>query len=395
MNSPMSPSPRRVQFTEVAKDSTTHARAGLLQTPHGLIHTPIFMPVGTAGTVKGILPRDVQEIGAEIILGNTYHLWIRPGMDTLRKAGGLRPWMKWPGPLLTDSGGFQVFSLSELRKISEEGVKFQSHLDGASLFMSPEVSIEIQEAIASTIMMVLDICPALPAERHTLEDAVAQSTRWAARCLKVRKPESGALFAIVQGGTEVDLRRRHIEELAAMQERDAQGQLQDFDGLALGGFSVGEAPEKMHEALEHIAPYMPPDRPRYLMGVGRPEDLLVGVASGIDMFDCVMPTRNGRNGHLFTSRGVVRIKNARYAQDFTALDTECRCYTCQNFTKSYLRHLFQSGEILGPVLGTLHNLNFYLELMRQARQAILDARFSSFQKSQLERWRDGEVMLSL
>ncbi len=389
----MTLSPRRVQFTLEKQESLGHARAGILETPHGKIHTPIFMPVGTAGTVKGVLPRDLHEMGAEIILGNTYHLWIRPGTEVLKKMGGLRPWMNWSGPLLTDSGGFQVFSLSDLRKISEDGVKFQSHLDGSSLFMSPEISIQIQEAIASTIMMVLDICPALPATRPALEEAVTQSTRWARRCLKSRLSTSGALFGIVQGGLDIGLREAHIEELAAMQDRDGQGNLQQFDGLALGGFSVGEKPESMHEAVAELGHKMPQDRPRYLMGVGRPEDLLQAVGAGIDMFDCVMPTRNARNGHLFTSRGIVRMKNAKYASDSAPLDAECQCHTCQNFSRSYLRHLFQSGEILASVLGTLHNLTFYLNLMKGARQAILMDSFSAFQKTQLERWREEEVVL--
>ena len=384
------PVPRRVQYRELPKatpEANTHARAGLLSTPHGEIETPVFMPVGTAGTVKGMLPRDLEELGAQIILGNTYHLWLRPGTDTLRSQGGLRRWMHWDKPLLTDSGGFQVFSLAKLRKIREDGVEFRSHLDGSKLFMSPEVSIDIQEAIASTIMMVLDVCPALPADERTLREAVDRSTRWAARCLRARRPDSGALFGIVQGGLNPDLRLEHIATLASMRERDATGALHEFDGLALGGFSVGEKPADMDVVIRQIAHRMPTDRPRYLMGVGRPEDLLNGVAAGIDMFDCVMPTRNARNGTLFTSHGALHIRNASHARDTSPIDAECSCHTCQNFSRSYLRHLHQSNEILAAVLSTIHNLHFYVHLMKRARQEILAGNFENFRAEQLGRWR--------
>ena len=391
--------PRRIQFSEVVAPGSLRgnlqARSGLITTAHGEIQTPIFMPVGTAGTVKGVLTRDLHELGAQIILANTYHLWLRPGPEILKTQGGLRKWMNWDGPLLTDSGGFQVFSLSELRQLSEEGVRFQSHLDGTRLLLTPEKSIEVQEAIASTIMMVLDVCPALPSTPELLRQAVDQSTRWAKRCLESRKPESGALFGIVQGGDDIALRKEHVQTLSEMAAEDSRGTLCDFDGLALGGFSVGESPELMAEALKVLAPCLPRERPRYLMGVGRPTDLLNGIASGIDMFDCVMPTRNARTGSLFTSIGTVRIRNATYSNDSSPLDSNCSCHTCKNYTKSYLRHLHQSNEILASVLGSIHNLHFYVHLMAEARKAIANGVFESFRKKHLEDWRISEEMLKL
>ncbi len=389
--------PRRVSFELQSRtsDNNLQARAGTLKTPHGEVQTPIFMPVGTAGTVKALLPRDLHDMGAQILLGNTYHLWVRPGEETLKAVGGLRKWMGWPGPLLTDSGGFQVFSLSEIRKIKEGGVEFRSHLDGAKLFMSPEKSIEIQEAIASTIMMVLDVCPALPAEKKQLQEAIDISTRWAERCLRHRSPDAGALFGIVQGGLEREMRRAHMAQLAAMSAPDREGRWHEFDGLALGGFSVGEKPEEMYPVLRDIVPHMPSDRPRYLMGVGTPRDLLEGVAAGIDMFDCVLPSRNARNGTLYTHDGAVRIRNQRYQKDTSALDPRCRCYTCLNFSKSYLRHLHQCNEITASILSTIHNLSYFLELMRGARSAILEGRFAEYRNACLEDWRRGEEMLKL
>lgn len=374
----------KLKFTETSRDPHCHARTGHITTPHGEIETPVFMPVGTLGTVKGTLPRDLESLGAEIILGNTYHLWLRPGTDVLKQVGGLRKWMGWSKPLLTDSGGFQVFSLSKLSKVTEEGVRFASHLDGSPLFMSPETSIEIQEAIGSTIMMVLDICPALPSTPELLREAVDRSTRWAQRCLAARTEQGGALFGIAQGGLDVKLRLEHIQTLAEL----------PFEGLALGGFSVGEDPAEMAVALDQIAHHMPQERPRYLMGVGRPEDLLNGVRAGIDMFDCVMPTRNARNGTLFTSRGPIHIKNARWLASTEALDPKCDCYTCQNFSVSYLRHLHQSNEMLGAILATLHNLHFYVHLMKRARVAIRQGSFETFRLSCLNDWREGQEMLN-
>lgn len=394
----MSPTaPRRLSFSQETpfQEGNLSARAGLIKTAHGEIQTPIFMPVGTVGTVKAILPRDLHDMGAQIILGNTYHLWIRPGEETLKAVGGLRKWMGWDGPLLTDSGGFQVFSLSKIRKIREDGVEFRSHLDGAKLFMSPEKSIEIQEAIASTIMMVLDVCPALPAERSQLQEAIDISTRWAERCLKHRDPAAGALFGIVQGGLDRELRLGHMKTLAAMSTEDRNGTRHDFDGLALGGFSVGEKPEDMYPVLRDIVPEMPADRPRYLMGVGTPTDLLEGIAAGIDMFDCVLPSRNARNGTLYTSNGAVRIRQQRHQQDTSPLDPNCDCYTCRNFSKSYLRHLHQCNEITASILSTIHNLSFFLKLMRDARAALFEGRFAEFRIARLEDWRRGEEMLKI
>jgi queuine tRNA-ribosyltransferase len=313
----------------------------------------------------------------------------------VRSQGGLRKWMNWSGPLLTDSGGFQVFSLSELRKITEEGVHFQSHLDGAKLFMSPEVSIDMQEAIGSTIMMQLDVCPALPATPETLRHAVDISTRWAARCLAHRAPSAGALFGIVQGGLDVAMRREHIERLASLRVADREGREHDFDGLALGGFSVGESPVAMAETLMQVTPLMPRDRPRYLMGVGTPKDLLNGIASGIDMFDCVMPSRNARNGTLFTSDGAVHIRRAEFISDSRPIDENCSCSTCKNYSRSYIRHLHNAKEILASVLSTIHNLHFYLNLMQQARNALENGTFESFRSSMLDRWRSQEEVLEV
>lgn len=389
---------RRISLTQDSLGNTAgganlNARACTLKTPHGVIQTPIFMPVGTAGTVKSLTPEHLKQIGAQIILGNTYHLWLRPGIETLQKVGGLRKWMAWDGPLLTDSGGFQVFSLSKIRKIKPEGVEFKSHLDGSKLFLSPEKSIEVQQAIASTIMMVLDVCPALPATRKELLEAMAITSDWARRCLSFRSPKAGALFGIVQGGLEIDLRLNHLDELQNMSAADSTGELQTFDGLALGGFSVGEDPAQMAEALELIAPKMPQVMPRYLMGVGTPTDILNAIGSGMDMFDCVMPTRNARNGHLFTSRGIVRIRNSRWTQSTETLDPACACYTCKNFTLSYLRHLYNCKEMLAATLGSIHNLAFYLNLAAESRQAILEGRFAAFKEQSLRRWRDNQEVL--
>lgn len=353
------------------------ARTGLINTPHGEIQTPVFMPVGTQGTVKGVLTRDLEDLGAEIILGNTYHLWLRPGAEILRGQGGLRKWMNWKHPLLTDSGGFQVFSLSDLRKWNDDGVEFKSHLDGTKMFMTPETSIAVQEAIASTIMMQLDICPALPADESTLRAAVEQSSRWAERCLKARTENSGALFGIVQGGLDPKMRREHLARLASL----------PFEGLALGGFSVGESPEAMADVVGQVAPDMPRDKPRYLMGVGRPEDLLNGVMAGVDMFDCVMPSRNARNGTLFTSRGKIHIPNAQFASDSQPVDPNCRCTACRDYSASYLRHLHKANEILASVLGTIHNLHFYVNLMKEARVAIRAGNFLEFRRDRLEAWK--------
>ena len=352
------------------------ARAGKIETPRGSIHTPIFMPVGTLGTVKAMTPEELKDIGAEIILGNTYHLHLRPSDSLIAKLGGLHRFMNWDRPILTDSGGFQVFSLAKLHKRSEEGVQFQSHLDGSSFWLTPEISIGIQENLGSDIMMVFDECPELPASREKLQESLELTTRWARRCKEAQKTDQ-ALFGIVQGGGELDLRRQSLEQMTEI----------GLDGYALGGLSVGESKEEMYFVLDHIAHEMPAATPRYLMGVGEPEDLLAGIEAGIDMFDCVMPTRNARNGNLFTSEGKVTIKQAKYREDERPLDPNCNCNTCQHYSRAYLRHLYQCNEILAMRLNTLHNLHFYLQLMRDSRDAILAGSFSAFRQNRLQQWR--------
>jgi len=338
------------------------ARAGVITTKRGQIHTPIFMPVGTKGTVKGVIPEQLDEIGAEIILGNTYHLFLRPGHKLIEETfGSLHTMMNWHKPILTDSGGFQVFSLGPLRKIKEEGVHFNSHIDGSKQFISPEISIEIQESLGSDIMMAFDECPGLPCTTDYMIKSMDRTTRWAKRCLEAKKSDN-ALFGIFQGGVDVEMRKKHLKELSEL----------PFEGIAIGGLSVGEAKPEMYHVLEEIAHLMPEERPRYLMGVGTPLDLIKGIMEGIDMFDCVMPTRNARNGQLFTWEGPIAIKKKKFERDISPVDSECTCYTCRNYTKAYLHHLFKSGEILSSVLNTIHNLHFYLELVRTARQAIID-----------------------
>lgn len=357
------------QFDLLQQDATTGARLGRITCSRGVIDTPTFMPVGTQGTVKGMLPEALEEIGAQIILGNTYHLYLRPGHELIRQMGGLHKFMHWDRPILTDSGGFQVFSLGELCKIKEEGVSFQSHLDGSRHLLTPELSIEIQQALGSDIVMVFDECIPHPAERHYVADSTARSTRWAKRCREVL-PAGGetALFGIVQGGMERDLRRQSAEELLEI----------GFEGYALGGLSVGEEAEVMYEMMEFGLPLLPQNQPRYVMGVGTPENLIEGVARGCDMFDCVMPTRNARNGVLFTRFGKISIKQARYRDDEQPIDPTCNCYVCRNYSRAYLRHLYQSNEILASVLNTHHNLYYYQQLMAGARQAIAENRFDSY-----------------
>ena len=366
-----------ITFALQAQDGK--ARAGKIETSRGSIHTPIFMPVGTLGTVKAMAPEELKEIGAEIILGNTYHLHLRPSDSLIAKLGGLHRFMNWDRPILTDSGGFQVFSLAKLHKRSEEGVRFQSHLDGSSFWLTPEISMSIQENLGSDIMMVFDECPELPASREKLQESLELTTRWARRCKEARKTDQ-ALFGIVQGGGELDLRRQSLEQMTEI----------GFDGYALGGLSVGESKEEMYYVLDHVAHEMPAATPRYLMGVGEPEDLLSGIESGIDMFDCVMPTRNARNGNLFTSEGKVTIKQAKYREDERPLDPNCNCNTCQYYSRAYLRHLYQCNEILAMRLNTLHNLHFYLQLMRDSRDAILAGNFSAFRQTQLQQWRSAQ-----
>ena len=352
------------------------ARCGLIDTAHGSIETPIFMPVGTQATVKGLTPDQVKQTGAQIILGNTYHLAQRPGDEIVAEMGGLHRFMGWDAPILTDSGGFQVFSLAAIRKINDEGVFFRSHIDGRMLELTPEHAVRIQENLGSDIAMVLDVCPPADAPEKVMQEAIRRTLLWAERCKKVHSRPDQSLFAIVQGGTDVEKRRQCAEPLVAM----------DFPGYALGGFSVGESPAMMHEALPACADLLPEAKPRYLMGVGRPEDLLAGVAAGIDMFDCVMPTRNGRNASAFTSDGPIRLRNACHKRDPKPVESDCACYTCVNFSRAYMHHLFQADEMLGPTLLSLHNIAFYLRLMKQAREAIIERRFESFHRDCLARW---------
>lgn len=346
------------------------ARAGTLATAHGDIRTPIFMPVGTVGSVKALAPDDLAAIGAPIILGNTYHLYLRPGDALLARHGGLHGFASWPGAILTDSGGFQVFSLSSLRKITEEGVEFRSHLNGSKHLFTPEKVLEIQRNCNSDIMMVLDECVPYGADYEYTEKSIGLTTRWAARA-RIAYPAGTAanlLFGITQGGFFKDLRTRSVEEICAL----------DFDGFAIGGLSVGEPKEQMYELLDHTAPQLPQDKPRYLMGVGTPMDILRGIQAGIDMFDCVLPTRNARNGTLYTSLGKVNIKRHEYAEDDSPLDPACDCYTCRTFSRAYLRHLFVSKELLSFRLNSLHNLTYYLRLVRNARAAICAGTFADY-----------------
>ena len=362
-----------MKFTLLTTDG--HARRGRLELAHGVIETPIFMPVGTYGSVKAMSPVELEEIQAQIILGNTFHLWLRPGLEIIRQFGGLHRFMGWNKPILTDSGGFQVFSLGEMRKITEEGVKFASPINGDRLFLSPEISMQIQRVLNADIVMQFDECTPYeidgrPATREEAALSMRMSLRWAKRSLDEfqREENPNALFAIVQGGMFEALRD---ESLAGLE-------LMDFDGVAIGGLSVGEPKEDMQRILAHTGPRLPAHKPHYLMGVGTPEDLVEGVANGIDMFDCVMPTRNARNGWLFTRYGDVKIKNARHKDEDQPLDASCNCYTCQNFSRAYLHHLHRCGEILGARLNTIHNLHYYLELMQDMRKAIEEQRFAEF-----------------
>ncbi len=362
-----------------------NARTGTLKTAHGKIDTPFFMPIATTGAIKGLTTDEVRDLGAQILLSNTYHLHLRPGEDVIKKAGGLHKFMNWDGPILTDSGGYQVFSLSKIRKLKDDGVEFQSHLDGKKIFLTPEKVIDIQMKLGSDIMMVLDECPAADKDRKYVEKSLKLTTEWAKRCQtffnkkrrdaprRVSTTPAG-LFGIVQGGMFPDLRELSAKELVKI----------GFDGYAIGGLSVGEPNKVMYEIIEKTVPHLPENRPRYLMGVGTPEDILEAVERGIDMFDCVLPTRNARHGYLFTSKGVVRIRNEQYKKDFTPLDKKCDCYTCKNFTKAYLRHLFISNEILSLRLNTLHNVAFYLNLMSDIRSAIKEGRFKQFKQTMIK-----------
>lgn len=355
-----------MQFERLSSDGA--ARRSRLHFPRGVVETPAFMPVGTYGTVKGVMPRDIEALGAQIILGNTFHLWLRPGTDVIAAHGDLHDFMQWHGPILTDSGGFQVFSLGAMRKITEEGVSFQSPVNGSKVFLDPETSMAIQRALGSDIVMIFDECTPFPATRDEAARSMELSLRWASRSRAAHGDSPSALFGIVQGGMYNDLRARSLEGLVDI----------GFDGYAIGGLSVGEPKDEMMAVLEGLQPLLPEDSPRYLMGVGTPADLLEGVRRGIDMFDCVMPTRNARNGHLFTSRGVIKIRNAQHRHSTAPLDEHCSCYTCQNFSRAYLHHLDKCNEILGSQLNTLHNLHYYQDHMRGIRTAIEAQRLDSF-----------------
>ncbi len=352
------------------------ARTGSLNTPHGPVETPTFMPVGTQATVKGLTPAQLEAAGARIILGNTYHLALRPGDELIAELGGLHRFMGWGGPILTDSGGFQVFSLAGQRQITDHGARFRSHIDGTPLELTPERAVEIQQNLGSDIAMVLDECPPGDAPPEAVRAAVRRTLLWAERCKAHHTRADQSLFAIVQGGTDLGLRAECARKLVAM----------DFPGYALGGFSVGESPAAMHAALPECAALLPEGKPRYLMGVGRPEDLLEGVAAGIDLFDCVMPTRSGRNALAFTADGPLRMRNAKHRRDSAPLESGCPCYTCANFTRAYLHHLFAADEMLGPTLLSLHNVAYYLRLMAEARSAIAAGRFGAFREGCLARW---------
>ena len=355
----------------------TGARLGRVHTPHGSFDTPTFMPVGTQATVKTMSPEEVKEMGAGIILSNTYHLFLRPGHELVKEAGGLHKFMNWDRAILTDSGGFQVFSLSELRKITEEGVHFRSHLNGDKLFIGPEKAMEIQNALGPDIMMAFDECPPWPADEAYVKKSTERTSRWAERCLKAHaRPHDQGLFAIVQGGMFADLRKQSAADLTSM----------DFPGYAIGGLSVGEPKHLMYEMLEATTPLLPTNKPRYLMGVGSPDALIEGSMRGVDMFDCVLPTRIARNGTTMTSRGRLVIRNAQFERDFGPLDPECSCYTCRNYSRAYIRHLIKADETFGIRLTTYHNLYFLIDLMRKVRQAILEDRLGDFKEEFFDRY---------
>ena len=360
-----------VAFEVIMVDSKTKARAGILHTPHGDIETPVFMPVGTQGTIKAVKPDAVKDMGAGIILGNTYHLYLRPGHKLVEAAGGLHKFMNWDRAILTDSGGFQVFSLGKLRKISEEGVRFRSHIDGSEHFISPEKSMEIQNSLGSDIIMAFDECVSYSADKKYVQESVGLTTRWLKRCKEYHKnTEKQSLFGIMQGGCYKDLRYESAMQIVEL----------DLPGYAIGGLSVGEPKDVMLEVLDYCVDFLPADKPRYLMGVGTPDYLLESAERGVDMCDCVIPTRLARHGMAMTSQGKLNIKNAKFEKDFTPLDPNCTCPTCRNYTRSYLRHLYKANEILSATLISEHNIFFLLNLMRQAREAILNDEFSDFKR---------------
>lgn len=370
------------EYHIIAQDPETGARAGEFVTPHGVIPTPVFMPVGTQAAVKAMSPDELKQAGAKIILSNTYHLFLRPGPDLIAKAGGLHSFMNWDRPILTDSGGFQVFSLAGINKIMEDGVEFQSHLDGMRCLMTPELATQIQEKLGSDIAMCFDQCVRLPCSRGEAQSAVERTLRWAARCREAHTRAGQAQFGIVQGALCDDLRAMCADRLAQM----------DFPGYAIGGLSVGESHAEMYRCLDALMPHMPAHKPRYLMGVGHPANLIEGIARGVDMFDCVLPTRNGRTGTAFTFEGKMNIKNRRYAEDFSPIDPECGCYACRNFTRAYIRHLYRAGEILAVRLLSWHNIYFLVHLAAGARQAIIEGRFGAYRRGFMTRYEGGAYL---
>ena len=369
-----------VRFELLATCPETGARRGRLYTPHGVVETPAFMPVGTQATVKAMAPEELEALGAQILLSNTYHLYLRPGPEVIAQAGGLHRFMGWEHSLLTDSGGFQVFSLSSLRRVTDEGVWFRSHLDGSPHFITPEKAVEVQALLGADIIMAFDQCVPYPVEYREAEAAVARTTAWAVRCRQAHRREDQALFGIVQGATFPDLRRRSAQEVTAL----------GFSGYGIGGLSVGEPKALMYETLAETLTHLPSDRPRYLMGVGSPDCLVEAIGLGVDLFDCVLPTRMARHGAVWTREGRLVVRNAAYARDFRPLEEGCRCYTCRRFTRAYVRHLLKAGEILGVRLTTIHNLYFTLNLVAEARQAIAEGRFGQFRKEFWQKYRAEE-----
>jgi queuine tRNA-ribosyltransferase len=372
----------RIQFSVYKKDSNSLARAGKFITDHGEVETPIFMPVGTNGVVKTLTPKELKESSAQIILGNTYHLYLRPGLEVVEGAGGLHKFNSWDRPILTDSGGFQVFSLSHLSKMNEESITFRSHIDGSSHKLSPEISMEIQNSLGSDIVMAFDECTSYPCDLETAKKSLKLTHKWETRSkehfdkLTPKYGHQQFLFGIVQGSVFPELRKESAEFLKTL----------DFDGYAIGGLAVGEPKSKKNEIIDIVSPLLPEDKPHYLMGVGKPEDILQGIERGIDMFDCVLPTRNARNGTLYTWNGKMVIKNAKYRMDYTPLDENCQCYTCQNFSRAYLRHLFKIGDMTGFRLNSLHNIHFFIELTKKAREALMEDRFTEFKEDFYKRY---------
>ncbi|MCL2336572.1 MAG: tRNA guanosine(34) transglycosylase Tgt [Firmicutes bacterium] len=373
-----------VNFTVTERDAGSRARLGRLETPHGPVETPVFMPVGTQATVKTMTPGEVRQVGGTIILSNTYHLYLRPGQDIIAAAGGLHKFMGWDGPILTDSGGFQVFSLGPLRRLTDDGVTFRSHIDGSEHLFSPEKSMEIQMALGADVVMAFDECAPYPCSYENARAAAERTSRWAKRCLDTHRRPDQALFGIIQGGMYRDLRLKSAAEIMAL----------DFPGYAIGGLSVGEPKPLMYEVLDYLVTAIPENKPRYLMGVGSPDCLIEGVYRGVDMFDCVLPTRIARNGTVFTRDGRLVVRNAEYARDFSPLDPECDCYVCRNFTRAYIRHLIKANEILGVRLTTWHNLSFILSLMSDIRTAIKGNRLAEFRQNFLNRYNKQNVDVS-